>query len=280
MKITDAAGRPIASMEEWAAIHSERHWREGRSAYAVADFILHREGAAHLESRLAETLGGEVALDAITPEMQVKFDQFGGRGRMHDLGVSGTVGRRRLFVGVEAKVDESFGGDLAASYAEAQRRLAQNSRSKGVARIEQLLGRFSPPLALASDGHLRYQLIHGTVGTIAARQGGDRPYDAYVFYVLVFKTGLYDAATGESNYADYRRFIERVGGQELSPLAHRITVDGRELTCIYEAVTPGQRLGLRPPTVDAGPRPPENRRSVWQALKAKMGLGLSRKPHP
>ena len=279
MKITDAAGRPITSMEEWATIHNPRHWREGRSAYAVADFILHQDGAAHLESRLAETLGGEVALDAITPEMEVRFDSFG-KGRMHDLGVSGTVGRRRLFVGVEAKVDESFGSDLAASYAGSQRRLAQNSSSKGVARIEQLLGRFSPPLALASDGHLRYQLMHGTAGTVAARQGDNRPYDDYVFYVLVFKTGLYDAATGESNYADYRRFIERVGGQELSPLAHRITVDGRELTCIYESVTPGQRLGPKPPTVDAGPRPPENRRSVWQALKAKMGLGLFRKPLP
>lgn len=223
-------------MDEWAAIHKPIHWREGRSAHTVADFILHRNGAAHLESRLAETLGEEVAINAITPELQVKFDRFGGRGRMHDLGVSATAAGRSLFVGVEAKVDESFGGDLAASYADAQRRLVQTPRSKGVARIEQLLTRFAPPLSLDSAGDLRYQLVHGTVGTIAAQQTNNQPDDGYVFYVLVFQTGLYDAPTGASNYADYQRFIQRVGGQELSPLAHRITVDGRELTCIYESI--------------------------------------------
>ena len=223
-------------MDEWAAIHKPIHWREGRSAHTVADFILHRNGAAHLESRLAETLGEEVAINAITPELQVKFDRFGGRGRMHDLGVSATAGHSSLFVGVEAKVDESFGGDLAASYADAQQRLAQKPRSKGVARIEQLLGRFAPPLELASEGDLRYQLIHGTAGTVAARQGNNQPYDGYVFYVLVFQTGLYDAPTGAGNYADYQNFIKRVGGQELSPLAHCISVDGRKLTCIYESI--------------------------------------------
>ena len=238
--ITDAKGRPIASMDEWATIHKPIHWREGRSAHTVADFILRRNGAAHLESRLTEILGAAVAINAITPEREVRFDSFG-KGRMHDLGVSATAGRRSLFVGVEAKVDESFGGDLAASYADAQQRLAQNPRSKGVARIEQLLGRFAPPLALDSAGEIRYQLIHGTAGTIAARTGNNQPYDGYVFYVLVFQTGLYDAPTGASNYADYQRFIQRVGGQqvggqELSPLAHEISVDGRELTCIYESI--------------------------------------------
>ena len=223
-------------MDEWAAIHKPIHWRAGRSAHTVADFILHRNGAAHLESRLAETLGVAVSINSITPEMQVKFDRFGGRGRMHDLGVSATAGRRSLFVGVEAKVDESFGGDLASSYADAQRRLAKNPRSKGVARIEQLLGRFAPPLNLESAGEIRYQLIHGTAGTVAARQGNNQPYDGYVFYVLVFQTGLYDAPTGASNYADYQRFIQQVCGQKLSPLAHRISVDGRELTCIYESI--------------------------------------------
>lgn len=227
-------------MEEWAAIHKPVHWRAGRSAHTVADFILHRNGAAHLESRLAETLGVSVSINSITPEREVRFDSFG-KGRMHDLGVAATAGRDSLFVGVEAKVDESFGGDLATSYADAQRRLAQNPRSKGVARIEQLLGRFAPPLSLDSAGDLRYQLIHGTVGTIAARTGNSQLYDGYVFYVLVFQTGLYDAPNGAGNYADYQRFIQqvggqRVGGQELSPLAHRITVDGRELTCIYESI--------------------------------------------
>ena len=223
-------------MAEWAAIHKPIHWREGRSAHTVADFILHRNGAAHLESRLAETLGEEVAINAITPELQVKFDRFGGRGRMHDLGVSATAGRSSLFVGVEAKVDERFGDNVKKRYQSAKRALARNSSSNAVTRIEKLLTRFAPPLSLDSAGDLRYQLVHGTVGTIAAQQTDKRPYDGYVFYVLVFQTGLYDAPTGESNYADFQRFIQRVSGQELSPLAHRIIVDGRELTCIYESI--------------------------------------------
>ena len=222
-------------MAEWATIHKPRHWRNGRSAYTLADFILHRNGAAHLESRLSETLGEEVFINAITPEREVRFDSFG-KGRMHDLGVAATAGRSSLFVGVEAKVDERFGDNVKKRYQSAKRDLARNSSSNAVTRIEQLLTRFAPPLSLDSAGDLRYQLIHGTAGTVAARQDNNQPYDGYVFYVLVFQTGLYDAATGAGNYADYQNFIKRVGGQELSPLAHCITVDGRELTCIYESI--------------------------------------------
>ena len=45
------SGEPIASFEDWAAIFQSsrkaRHWREGRSAHALADFVCHREGLAH-----------------------------------------------------------------------------------------------------------------------------------------------------------------------------------------------------------------------------------------
>ena len=40
-------------MEQWGARVSGGHFREGRSAYSLADFILNRDGAAILESRLS-----------------------------------------------------------------------------------------------------------------------------------------------------------------------------------------------------------------------------------
>ena len=62
-----------------------------------------------------------------------------------------------------------------------------------------------PGLELDSMLDIRYQLIHGSVGTVAARQANGEPYDFYVFYVLVFKTSLFDERAGEENHRDYRK---------------------------------------------------------------------------
>ena len=238
MRIVDHHGNKIASMEAWADLHHRKHWREGRSAYSVADFILNRNGVSHLESRLSELSGCQTSIGLITPEKEVKFDGFRGRGRTHDLGIDAvTDSDKTLFVGLEAKVDERFGRTIQDELESAGKALLRNPRSKSVERIKALPGRFFPELGLGSMLDIRYQLVHGTVGTVAARQAGGQPYDCYVFYVLVFKTSLFDGGIAEENHRDYRRFISRVGGSDIyhpDVEARTITVDGKPLTCVYE----------------------------------------------
>ena len=239
MKIVGPHGNEISSLEDWAKLHLEKHWKEGRSAYSVADFILNRDGAAYLESRLSEVLRSEVGACLITPEKEIRFDGYG-KGRVHDLGIKGTVGGdKTLFVGVEAKVDENFGKTMQDQYKDAEKRLESNPKSKAVERIRNLPAWFSTNLDLNSMLDIRYQLIHGTSGTVIARQADGEPYDYYVFYVLVFKTSLYDEQVGKENLRDYQRFINRVGGSDIehpNVEAHLLTMNNKPLTCIYEHI--------------------------------------------
>ena len=243
-KIVSARGSEISSLDDWAKLHKEIHWKEGRSAYSIADFILNCGGVPHLESQLSGVLKQHVSINSIAPEKDVRFDRYG-RGRCHDLAIDCVVsGEKSLFAGLEAKVDEKFGKIVQDELEAARKALDRNHRSKAVERIEALPARFSPKLDVNSMLDIRYQLIHGIVGTVSARQANREPYDYYVFYVLVFKTSLYDEQVAEENHRDYRRFMGRVGGgrvggstiESLDTEAHLLTIDDKPLTCIYEQV--------------------------------------------
>ena len=239
IRIVGPHGDEISSLEEWAKLHKVIHWKEGSSAHCVAEFMLNRGGAAHLESRLSEVLRREVSICLITPEKEIRFDKYG-RGRFHDLAIQGFVGSNEpLFVGLEAKVNEKFGPTMDERYEDAVNKLEENPRSRAVERIKALPARFAPILNLDSMLDIRYQLVHGTAGTVAAQQENKEPFDVYVFYTLVFKTSLYDERVGEENHQDYLRFIRRVGGSGLGNRdveAHRLIMDGKLLTCVYESL--------------------------------------------
>ena len=246
MKIVSSHGNEISSLEDWAKLHSEIHWKEGRSAYSVADFVLNRDGAAHLESRLSQVLRRQVSICLIIPEKEIRFDRYCVRGRVHDLAIHAlTDGDKSLFVGLEAKADEEFGPSMQDRHKVATKELDRNPRSKAVERIKNLPAWFSPSLDFNSMLDIRYQLVHGTAGTVGARQANGEPYDIYAFYVLVFKTGLFDEQVGEENHQDYMRFISRVGGAVLEHTdmeAHLLTVDNKPLTCIYDSIEMPCRL--------------------------------------
>ena len=239
MKTVSSEGLEISSLDDWASFVRRTYWKKGRSAFSLADFILDRQGAGHLESRLSQVLQQEVSIRRITPEKQVRFDAYG-RGRCHDLALDCIVsGEKSLFVGLEAKVDESFGNLIQVELINAEKELARNPRSKALQRIRALPARYSPSLSVNSMLDVRYQLVHGTAGTVSALQENGAPYHMYVFYVLVFKTALYDQQKGAENHRDYLRFLARVGASPIDHPhveAHSLTMDGRTLTCIYEQV--------------------------------------------
>ena len=244
MKIVSPQGSEISSMEDWARLHKSLHWKEGRSAHSIADFILNRDGTAHLQSRLSRVLSREVSIRLIIPEKQIRFDGYG-RGRFHDLAIYGAADSdKSLFVGLEAKVDEGFGPIIQDQLKDARKQLNSNPRSKAFRRIRSLPARYSPSLGLDSMRDIRYQLVHGTAGTVSAMQSNGDPYDFHVFYVLVFRTSLFDEQVGRENHQDYQRFIDRVGGSDIDNTgmeAHSLTMDNKPLTCIYESIdVPGR----------------------------------------
>ena len=207
MIIEDSTGRQLDSVDDWRGLHDPEQWRQGRSAYSVADFIVNRRGARKVQERISSVLGEPVILHKLIPEYEVRFDRHG-KGRFHDLGIFGeTYSGSSLFVGVEAKVDERFGKYVSEEWLDAERKRNRGERTRMPQRIRELCARFDGGPEITEDADIRYQLLYGTAGTVCAGM------DVSVFYVAVFLTDDYDSSIGESNYQDYRKFIEQAGGK-------------------------------------------------------------------
>lgn len=236
MDIIGPGGEKIESMEAWAKLYdsprSAHQWKQFRSAYSVAEFILNRRGGAALQTRVGEALGEPVELERAAPEFEVRFDQFG-RGRMHDLGIFGqTASGKSLFVGVEAKVDEPFGALAREAYLSAKARQIAGESTNAPERIEKLLKlHFREPDP--SMFEVRYQLLYATAGTLAAAA------DVSVLYIVVFKTPLYNETIAAENYRDYAYFMAKTGAGPLKlpnkeATGHKLHLGEKELVCLYE----------------------------------------------
>lgn len=179
MDIVAAKGQTIETMAEWKRLYdsprTKHQWKEHRSAYSVAEFILNRNGAEALRARVSDAIGETVQFERNTPEMEVRFDQFG-RGRMHDLGISGkSASGKSVFVGVEAKVDEPFGAPVGESTWERRlgaRRTRQPMRLSGSNSYTD--GSKQRRLAANGHGHFRSRPV------TTAHQGQDYAIKLYV----------------------------------------------------------------------------------------------------
>ena len=81
--------------------------------------------APHRRPARSDLLQRTPSASASVPESEVRFDQYG-KGRVHDLGICGkTASERSLFVGVEAKVNETFGKSVGDEWREANKFMAR-----------------------------------------------------------------------------------------------------------------------------------------------------------
>lgn len=236
VRVENLDGKEIASLEEWAALYANPQqsyqWKQYRSAYSVAEFVLEHDGGEAIQERLSDALEQNVHLERAIPEYEVRFDQYG-RGRVHDLGVFGrTDSGQSVFIGVEAKVDESFGPPVKEAYLAAKVKQIAGVSTNAPARIEQLLAsHFKTPEPAMFD--IRYQLLYATAGTLAVQA------DIHVLYIIVFKTPLYNETTGAENYRDYVDFMGKIGAGSLrlaskEAVGHMLDLEGQELLCLHE----------------------------------------------
>jgi len=229
--IQDKDGKAIKTMEDWSTILREKHWKEGRSAYSIADYVINHNGLEKIKTRIEEITGEDINFNKAIPEFEIKFDQYR-PGRVHDLGIFGD--NPSIFVGVESKVDESFGQTISDGYLDALSKKIGGGRTNKPARIEALLKKQfrKPDRSLFS---LRYQLLYAVAGTISAKM------KTSVLYVIVFKTDLYDDLKGIDNYRDYINFLQAVKAVEQESsrpdsAVHKFKLGRKELISIYEQV--------------------------------------------
>ena len=174
MKVVNRQREEIATLEDWEAYfkstRNPEHWKEGRSAYSLADFIINQDGGSHLKSTLSLVLGTRVHLETATPEFEAKFDSYPNPSQL-DLGICGcTVEGLSLFVGVEAKVDEPFGNDTVDTrYQTGLGDQKRGRRTKVPERVRGLVSLYAPgevDKALSLFGPIRYQLLTGRWGRL------------------------------------------------------------------------------------------------------------------
>ena len=204
--------------EEFLAIknqESNTQWKEGRSAWSLAWFMCKDNG----EQRITEYVN-EILLhlndsidhfDLGVIEHENKFDEFRGNGRIQDLAIWGKTKKgRRIYIAVEAKVDETFGKTISEELRDAEK--YKNNGHPATKRIERITRLRNDYLVGIDSDSLRYQLLYYLAGTIK------EPFiqldeDISIMLVLVFKTKLYDKQKGKSNKKDFDDFMKIVGEQ-------------------------------------------------------------------
>src|SRR4051812_12295071 len=121
MRTVNRQGHEIQTPDDWhrlAPPAAEHHWRDGYSAKTLAHLWLEGDATLAIRSLLASHDDlREFEIEKAVAEAKTGFDRFPGP-RNHDVLLTGTARGGRTVVGIEAKVNETF-GQTVAKYASA-----------------------------------------------------------------------------------------------------------------------------------------------------------------
>jgi hypothetical protein len=242
--------RRILSYDKWResfiSNDSSIHWKEGRSAQSLADdFMLTNKLGRELLVQLVEQVTGneiEGKIEAYI-EHESEIEGFRGKARMQDLAAFGKLrSNHSFFIGVEAKVDETFDETIGEKAFVIEKYKAQHPTTKQHERLMNLLQEFLhlqfdkssfPELSDVPDRikNLRYQLLYYLAGSFRE--------DVKIIFmpVVVYKSnglhfGCYDSAIGAQNQIDYENFRKELGFQEYK----KIQFDGQDIEVYYAKI--------------------------------------------
>jgi hypothetical protein len=187
---------PSKGPESWRELLAdpEKHWREGKSAQALATAWERASGFPDEISKLfatVPTLAGIQPLLAI-PEHKVPLPG-GSRASQTDLWVLARTDADLLSIAVEGKVRESFGPTIGEW-------MAGESTGKSVrwSALCELLG-----LASDCDRGLRYQLVHRTASALI---------EARRFHAGKAVLVVHSFSSNQDGFTDFQAFVGQLGG--------------------------------------------------------------------
>jgi hypothetical protein len=224
-------GKAITNIKEWKNTvfigKKEKHWQPGRSAHSLADFIINRGGVQQITDMVTLIINETFVLEKGIPEYEARFDSYG-HGREHDLAIWGTAkSGKKIFIGIEAKVDESFGDTIAFAYLKAKAKELNGEPTNAPQRIEKLL-KFNFTHISDRDFELRYQLLFSTAGTLCVEA------DIHILLILVFKTNDYKKDKGTVNYKDLENFLKKADAVKTGKDIYQLTKNHKLLTLVYK----------------------------------------------
>ncbi len=220
--------------EKWKSINNVDEWvnsfgkgEDGKSAKTLAQFCKENDVESIIKEWITPIVGEEFSLDTAMPEISTKFDNYG-KGRTHDLGIYGkTVSGKRIFIGVEAKVNETFGGTVqqAYNYVDTLRNKGKNSNLD--ARIEGLKEEYFPGLNLDD---IRYQLLYAIAGTLCE--------EAVIKILLftTFETRQYKKKYGQRNDDDLTAFLSMLDAKPIGENCWELNVHGQTIFVVNKHV--------------------------------------------
>ena len=194
----------ITTVEEWYQFAPPKakgkHWKDGRSAKSLAQFMTDKNQVKKLEDILVELEYNTNGVISCTPEANTVLP-CKGNGRNHDLLMIG----EDFVVGIEAKVSEPFGEEISTELIEA------SDNKKG--RIDKLANElFGCKINEVKDGlELRYQLLTGVYGTLLEAENNKK--SKALFLVIVFTDGITreDENAVNRNNDDFKNFCQQIG---------------------------------------------------------------------
>lgn len=197
----------ITTVEEWYQFAPPKakgkHWKDGRSAKSLAQFMTDKNQVKKLEDILVELKYGTNGVISCTPEANTVLP-CKGNGRNHDLLMIG----EDFVVGIEAKVSEPFGEEISTELIEA----SDNKKN----RIDTLANElFGCEINEVKDGlELRYQLLTGVYGTL--REAEKNKKSKALFLVIVFTDGITseDENAVNRNNDDFKNFCKCINLSE------------------------------------------------------------------
>ena len=197
----------ITTVEEWYQFAPPKakgkHWKDGRSAKSLAQFMTDKNQVKKLEDILVELEYDTNGVISCTPEANTVLP-CKGNGRNHDLLMIG----EDFVVGIEAKVSESFGEEISTELIEA----SDNKKN----RIDTLANKlFGCKINEVKDGlELRYQLLTGVYGTL--REAEKNKKSKALFLVIVFTDGITreDENAVNRNNDDFKNFCKCINLSE------------------------------------------------------------------
>lgn len=212
-----------------------KHWKEGKSAQSLADFMMQKKGFESVRQFVGEAIQTpkkEIEIDIVTIEGQVAFDCYK-HSREHDLTIEArTQSNKTIFIGVEAKVDEPFGNESIKQYRERSKN--KNPNSNVPCRIDGLKT-FFPENKKKEFEELKYQLATATAGTLCAQTSSKTNFDFYVFLVLAF-TDNCSTKNNEKNKNDFNQFLETIAAQKLCEDTYKCIINGKTFIIIYKDI--------------------------------------------
>lgn len=218
----------INSFADWKRLFNESEtetkstWKEKRSACTLARVMCPENCMAlpvmsNVISRIPALKGLHLDLTEGYVEKYAKFDDYK-HPRQHDIEFVGTVGRYKVVVPVEAKVDEYFGDKYLheALHAKVKEGSHAVDRAKGLQKMFRISDSVSEKI--------RYQLTYYVAGSLAdaKREGAD----IAVMPIMVFKTSEYNKEIGNGNHKDFLEFIDATDFSKVADNVYVKLIDG------------------------------------------------------